>query len=71
MSSNPIACENTYCKKGSECKMHEPTGKPYCEPSCDLDNGGCADDELCSLRNVTCIQAPCPPAVDCTPSELL
>ena len=60
------ACNITDCPRGSRCKIYEPTGEPFCEPSCDLDNGGCADNETCSLRNVTCARAPCPPVVECS-----
>ena len=66
----PTACENIRCKKGSQCKVDELTGWPYCQPSCDLSNGGCAANETCSLRKVICFRAPCPPVVECTPSEL-
>ena len=59
------------CRKGTQCKLHEPTGRPYCEPSCDIDNGGCPDNQTCSLQSVTCIQAPCPPKVQCRDSELM
>ena len=65
-TSTSTACNITDCPRGSQCKIHEPTGEPFCEPSCDLDNGGCADNETCSLRNVTCARAPCPPVVECS-----
>lgn len=68
---NLIACEKMNCRKGSQCKMHEPTGQPYCEPSCDLDNGGCRANQTCSLRNVMCVRAPCPPMVQCRDSKLM
>ena len=63
---NPIACANRQCKNGSYCKIHEPTGQSYCEPSCDINNGGCYAEEICSLRNVTCAKEPCPPVVECS-----
>lgn len=62
------ACKDVSCKKGSWCRVYEPTGQPYCEPSCDLNNGGCPADQTCSLRNVTCTQAPCLPVVECSKS---
>ena len=65
MYFNPTACVNFTCNKGSQCKVYEPTGRPYCEPSCDIDNGGCGIGQICSLRNVTCDSPPCPPEVVC------
>ena len=62
-------CSGFPCPNGSQCQIYEPTGEPFCEPSCDLDNGGCADDETCSLEEVTCVRAPCPPVVKCTPGN--
>ena len=62
-----LACENITinCSRWSQCKVDESVHEAYCEPSCDLDNGGCADDEICSLKQVTCVSAPCPPVVQC------
>ena len=59
-------CENITinCSRGSQCKVDETVHQAYCEPSCDLDNGGCADDRVCS-QQVTCESYPCPPAVQC------
>ena len=67
-----IACENITinCSRGSQCKVDETVHQAYCEPSCDLDNGGCADNEVCSLQQQqTCTSGPCPPVVKCS-SEL-
>ena len=60
---NPTACVNFTCNKGSQCKVFGPTDRPYCEPSCDIDNRGCGVDQICSLRNITCDSPPCPPEV--------
>ena len=68
-----IGCENIAinCTRGSQCKVDETVHQAYCEPSCDLDNGGCADNEVCSLQQQrTCTSGPCPPVVKCS-SELL
>ena len=69
-----IACDNIpiNCPRGSQCKVDETVHQAYCEASCDLDNGGCADDEVCSLQQQqqTCTNAPCPTVVQCL-SELL
>ena len=62
---NLTACANRNCSIGSQCRVHEPTGQSYCEPSCLIDNGGCSAGQICSLRNVTCVKAPCPLVVDC------
>ena len=35
------------------------------EPSCDINNGGCPKDQICQLNQVQCVQAPCPPVVEC------
>ena len=40
--------------------------KHFCEPSCELDNGGCRDDQICELQTVQCVRVPCPPVVKCT-----
>jgi len=54
------------CPTGYKLKIYQPTGEPYCDPSCDVDNGGCEDDEYCSLRNVSCPQNRlCPSVVQC------
>ena len=54
------------CPLGYQLKKYLPTGEQYCEPSCDIDNGGCDDDKDCSLRSVTCPpNRPCPPVVQC------
>ena len=60
-----IACEGAVCPTGSQCKVNQTLRQVYCESSCDLDNGGCADDRICSLQQVACESYPCPPAVQC------
>ena len=67
-----VACEHIIinCPRGSQCKVDEAVHRAYCKPSCDLDNGGCADNEVCSLQQQqTCTSGPCPPVVKCS-SEL-
>lgn len=64
-----VACESGVinCSRGSRCKVNQTSHMPYCEASCDLDNGGCAKDEVCSLlQPLTCTNAPCPSRVICT-----
>ena len=59
------ACEIKKCQPGSRCKVFEPTGEAFCEPSCDIDNGGCPAGQSCTLLDVQCVRAPCPPVVQC------
>ena len=63
-----VACLNHQCPSGSECKVCNDTGLPYCEYSCAVDNGGCDEgrrcvevdvpscgaDQCCSHVNITC-----------------
>ena len=58
-------CTGFVCQRGSSCKVDDQTGDAYCEPSCDLDNGGCRGDQICELQTVQCVRAPCPPIVNC------
>ena len=62
-----LACESIInCSRGSQCKVDETVHQAYCEPSCDLNNGGCADNEVCSLQQQhNCTGGPCPPVVQC------
>ncbi len=42
---------------------------PFCLPSCELENGGCAEDEICSLVEQLCpSNGPCPTTVQCSPA---
>ena len=64
-----VGCNNITinCARGSRCKVDETVHRAYCEPSCDLDNGGCTDNEVCSLQQQhTCTSGPCPPVVKCS-----
>ena len=63
-----IACEDVRtCPTGEQCKINQTSRSIYCEPTCDLDNGGCADNEVCSLlQPQPCISNPCLPVVQCT-----
>jgi len=68
-----IGCENITinCTRGSQCKVDQTVHEAYCESSCDLDNGGCADDEVCSLQQATCVSPPCPSVVQCSSGLLV
>ena len=63
ISSITVACLSHQCPTGSECKVCNATGLPYCEYSCTVDNGGCAEGSRCSLSQVMC-----PPDQCCSPS---
>ena len=63
LATNP--CAAVQCLKGSRCEVFEPTGEPFCTPSCDLDNGGCPDGQICTIQDVQCVRAPCPSAIKC------
>ena len=58
-------CLSKECPMGSSCRVFEVTGEAYCEPSCELENGGCERHQKCELMNVTCKRTPCPPVVSC------
>ena len=48
------------------CGIDFLTDRPYCDPSCDIDNGGCSDDEVCvPAETVFCFRAPCPQGIRC------
>ena len=59
-------CSDFECPRGSACKVYEPTNEAFCDPSCELDNGGCNSNQACELDQVNCVRAPCPPEVVCT-----
>ena len=58
-------CARLECSAGSRCKVNKETGMPFCEKSCEYDNGGCAAREICRLRQLNCLVPPCPPLIDC------
>ena len=58
-------CSTIKCQCGHHCEVFKPTGEPFCAPNCSLDNGGCSKGELCTLQQVQCVRAPCPPVVQC------
>ncbi len=44
------------------------TEEAFCDPSCELDNGGCGEEEECRLAPPVCIpDRPCPFFVNCLP----
>ena len=67
-------CDNITinCSRGSQCKVDGTVHQAYCEASCDLDNGGCADNKVCSLQQQhNCTNGPCPPVVQCLGESVL
>ncbi|XP_065884398.1 IgGFc-binding protein-like isoform X2 [Dysidea avara] len=64
-------CREVVCPRGSVCKLHGPSNETYCDPSCDVDNGGCASNQTCSVTSsVTCVTPPCPSVVECSECEI-
>ena len=58
-------CADQSCPEGSVCRVHAPTGVAVCEPTCEVNNGGCASDQTCSLEEGQCATQPCPRIVNC------
>ena len=61
-------CASAICPIGSVCRVYigNSTNTTYCQPSCEIDNGGCKRGERCSLIKQTCFLQPCPPQVECS-----
>ena len=50
------------------CGIDPLTGGPYCDTSCDINNGGCSNDEVCVRgETIFCIRFPCPQPIRCLP----
>ncbi|XP_064399010.1 mucin-2-like isoform X2 [Halichondria panicea] len=70
-------CRNSECPSHAKCEVFDNifTREAFCAPSCEVDNGGCEEEEVCSLNQVQCVRAPCPPVVEClaptTPTEAM
>ena len=60
-----IDCLNSECPIGSECRVCDTTGLPYCEYSCTIDNGGCGPAARC-----TEVAIPSHSAEDCQSTEI-
>ena len=58
-------CTTTSCPVGSVCKV-DHTGFPYCNYSCDIENGGCAPNQICTLVPGNCLTTHCPRQVNCS-----
>ena len=75
MHTHTDPCASFDCPSHTRCKVFRnlfgdpigPAEQAYCDPSCDLDNGGCEEDEICQLLPPVCQpDAPCPFLVRCT-----
>ena len=42
------------------CDIDPIDNRPVCNPTCDFNNGGCTDDEVCVEDRIFCVRAPCP-----------
>lgn len=58
-------CERFECIHGSRCKVNEITGEPFCEQSCEYDNGGCAEGQICRMTTLICLDPPCADVIEC------
>ena len=62
-------CATVLCANGYICKLDETTRRPFCDPSCEINNGGCQVDEECRLIQVECFTDPCPPVIECVAQQ--
>ena len=62
-----ICSTSIRCPPGTRCKINENSGNPFCEASCEYDNGGCEADEICRMQQPQCITFPCLEVVECLP----
>lgn len=58
-------CADLPCEQGQECRIWAPTGEAYCRDTCQI----CGEDERCDFVQPSCVTAPCPPIVQCTPDS--
>lgn len=66
LHSHVDPCEGVECAPNARCKVHRPTEKPFCEPSCSINDGGCTFNQECSLLQPPCLpDLLCPPVVVC------
>ncbi|XP_065917768.1 uncharacterized protein [Dysidea avara] len=64
--TDPPCQVNNNCGENLFCYIYPETGEQYCAQSCLLNNGGCGDQQ-CTMLQVICFRAPCPPIVQCEP----
>ena len=59
-------CSMTSCPAGSVCIVDHNTGFTFCNYSCDIENGGCAPNQICTLVPGDCLTIPCPHHINCS-----
>ena len=64
----PDPCQEAGIECNGVCDEDFLTG-PYCNPSCDINNGGCTENQICIPRTIYCIRSPCPQPVECLDPE--
>ena len=62
-------CPEVQCEPGHQCEVVSSTGEPFCNPTCQVDNGGCGEDE-CIEGLSSCVNPdePCFKSVICSVS---
>ena len=63
------ACATVRCPAGTRCRVDVGSGQVFCDPSCEYENGGCEEDEICRMTSVQCVTTPCPDGVICHTRE--
>ena len=58
-------CALIDCAVGFRCEVFN--GQGFCRPDCTIANGGCPKGQICELKDVVCITAPCFPTRVCKP----
>ena len=62
-------CSQIECEPGHQCEVFPPTGQPFCNPTCQVDNGGCDPIyQLCGQKGGGCLNnpnEPCKDVVEC------
>ena len=61
-----VACVGVQCPFGSRCRLWNETRTPYCEYSCDVDNGGCGESQCIEVNVSTCTPGQCCSPVNVT-----
>ncbi|CAM9947792.1 unnamed protein product [Scytosiphon promiscuus] len=65
--TDPVtSCSDVTCEEYQECLVYEEgtvLEEAYCADTCA--SGACGDEQSCSLEEVDCVRAPCPPVAVC------
>ena len=57
-------CAVVDCQQYHYCEVSSVTGNAVCVPSCELENGGCRSDQICTIEEYDCFSTngdPCDP----------